>query len=113
VQQLGLHATPYVDEIFLTSRLGGQGKKNYLRRELHRVRNPKRILVVGDRPNSEILAARELGLWTVRRQGGEFATHEPQQRLERAHHTIKRLSQLFSLPFRFAGNQPTASGSPR
>ena len=101
VSMLGLDRMPYVRAIFFTGLLQGRGKMRYLRRVLRPEPNPRRVLVVGDRPDSEIRAARSLGLWTVRRLGGEFANYKPRHRLEQAHFSIRRLSALFRLPFRF------------
>lgn len=103
VRVLGLSRLPYLHAIFLTGLLRGRGKTRYLRRVLRYERDPHRVLVVGDRPDSEIRAARELGLWAVRRRGGEFARYRPRHRFERAHFTVQRLSQLFQLPFEFRG----------
>jgi FMN phosphatase YigB (HAD superfamily) len=102
---LGLTCSPYVTSIFFTGLLRGRGKTKYLRRVLRREPNPRRVLVVGDRPDSEIRAARELGMWTVRRRGGEFARRQPRDPLERSHFTIRHLSQLFHLRFDFRGRR--------
>jgi len=67
--------------------------------------NPRRVLVVGDRPDSEIRAARQLGMWTVRRLGGEFARYRPRHRLEKPHFSIRKLSSLFRLSLEFRGPQ--------
>ena len=99
IRKLGLHRFRYVRGVFCTGLMGGRGKKQYLQRLLRKVGNPKRILVVGDRVDSEIRAARELGLWAVRRKGGEFGAVQPRHRMERAHHSIRRPSEIFSLPF--------------
>jgi FMN phosphatase YigB (HAD superfamily) len=101
VRVLGLDRSPYVNGIHFTGLLRGRGKDKFLRRRLRAEGNPKRILVVGDRPDSEIRAARALGLWTVRRLGGEFAHVRPRRRAERPHFTVRRLSQIFRLGFRF------------
>ena len=101
VRVLGLGRLPAIRGIFFTGLLQGRGKTRYLKRVLRAEPNPRRVLVVGDRADSEIRAARELGLWAVRRQGGEFARFRPRHRHERAHFTVRRLSQLFRLPFQF------------
>lgn len=101
VRVLGLDRLPYIRGIFFTGLLRGRGKTKHLRRVLRREPNPRRILVVGDRPDSEIRAARALGMWTVRRRGGEFADYEPRHRSERPHFTIRRLAQIFRLGFTF------------
>jgi FMN phosphatase YigB (HAD superfamily) len=100
---LGLDRSPYVERIFYTGLTRGRGKKGKLRRVLRSEpeRDPRRIVVVGDRPDSEIRVARELGMWAVRRLGGEFAGFKARSRAERPHFTIRRLRQLFRLPFRF------------
>ncbi|MGH9862816.1 MAG: HAD family hydrolase, partial [Candidatus Acidiferrales bacterium] len=98
---LGLDRLPYLHAIFYTGLLRGRGKLGYLRRVLRREPNPRRVLVVGDRVDSEIRAARQLRMWTVRRLGGEFVRMRPKQRGERAHFTIRRLSELFRLGFAF------------
>lgn len=112
---LGLNRLPYVEQIFYTGLQRGRGKIRYLRRVLRAEPEPRRVLVVGDRPDSEIRAARELGMCTVRRHGGEFAGYKPKHRLEQAHFTIRRLSQLFGLPITFSqpGGGGEAALSPR
>lgn len=105
MRALGLDRLSYLHAIFYTGLLRGRGKLTYLRRVLRREPNPRRVLVVGDRLDSEIRAARQLRMWTVRRLGGEFARSRPKQRGERAHFTIRRLSALFRLGFVF-GRRP-------
>jgi len=101
---LGLDRSPYVSRIFFTGMFQGRGKRKFLRRILRVEPDPHRILVVGDRPDSEIREARALGMWTVRRRGGEFARRQPAHRLERAHFTLRSLSSLFRLGFDFRGD---------
>jgi FMN phosphatase YigB (HAD superfamily) len=103
VRVLGLDPSPYVSDVYLTGMLGGRGKARFLRRVLKQEPNPRQILVVGDRPDSEIREARALGMWTVRRRGGEFARSQARNRLEQAHFTIRRLSSLFRLGFNLQG----------
>ena len=103
VRALGLHRLPYLHAVFYTGLLAGRGKLHFLRRVLHHQPEPRRILVVGDRPDSEIQAARQLGMWTVRRRGGEFARYHPRHRLEKPHFAIRKLTSLFRLPFEFRG----------
>ena len=102
---LGLDRLRYLHAIFYTGLLRGRGKLAYLRRVLRREPNPRRVLVVGDRVDSEIRAARQLRMWAVRRLGGEFARSQPKHGGERAHFTIRRLSELFRLGFVF-GRRP-------
>ncbi len=100
VRALGLGRLPFL-KVFYTGLRRGRGKDRYLRRALRAEPNPRRALVVGDRPDSEIRGARSLGMWTIRRRGGEFAAYKPRHRLERPHFTVRRVSALFHLPFRF------------
>jgi len=106
VRVLGLNRLPYLSGIFYTGLLQGRGKTAHLRRVLRVEPNRKQVLVVGDRPDSEIRAARELGLWTACRRGGEFARYQPRHRLEHAHFTIRRLSHLFQLGLVFGAPPP-------
>ncbi len=99
---LGLDHSPYVHAILYTGLTRGRGKKQRLRRVLRYEPNPRRVLVVGDRADSEIRAARELKMRAVRRLGGEFAGRQPSKPSERAHFTIRRVSHVFDLPFEFA-----------
>ena len=103
IRALGLHRLPYLHAVFYTGLLRGRGKLQYLRRVLRYEPDPRRVLVVGDRPDSEIRAARQLGMWSVRHLGGEFARYQPRHRLEKPHFTLRRLSSLFRLPFEFRG----------
>ncbi len=105
IRLLRLERTPSIRGIFYTGLTGGRGKKKYLRKVLQVEPAPEQVLVVGDRPDSEIRAANELGMWTVRRRGGEFATYKPRNRRERADFTIRRLSELFRLGFNFRRRQ--------
>ena len=63
--------------------------------------DPARVLVVGDRPASEIRAGKELGMRTVRIRHGEFASLEPEGSAQRADHEIKKIAHLRGLPFHF------------
>ena len=98
---LGLDRSRYIHSVLYTGLTRGRGKKQRLRRALRFEPNPRRVLVVGDRPDSEIRAARELKMWAVRRVGGEFARFQPSRDTERAHFDIRHPSQIFSLPFQF------------
>lgn len=67
----------------------------------HEERDPARILVVGDRPSSEIKAGKALGFHTVRLHGGEFAALKPAGPEEEADRTIRSIGDVLKLPFRF------------
>ena len=103
IRSLGLPRLPYLHAVFYTGLLRGRGKLQCLRRVLRHQPDPRRVLVVGDRPDSEIRAARQLGMWAVRRLGGEFGRTQPRHRLEKPHFTIRKLTSLFRLPFEFRG----------
>lgn len=103
VRVLGLDRSPYVSAIYFTGQFKGRGKARFLKRVLRYESDPRRVLVVGDRPDSEIHQARLLGMRTVRRLGGEFARHQHTNRTERADFTIRRLSSLFRLGLDFRG----------
>lgn len=105
IRALRLNRLPYLHAVFYTGLLRGRGKLQYLRRVLRYEPDPGRVVVVGDRPDSEIRAARQLGMWTVRRRGGEFARYQPRGKLERPHFTIRNLSSLFRLRFEFRGER--------
>jgi len=69
----------------------------------HEEKDPHKILVVGDRPSSEIKAGRALGFHTARLQHGEFATLQPVGAEEEADNQIKSIGEVLRLPYRFGG----------
>jgi len=115
VRALGLDRSPYITRIFYAPIPSGQpGKQKELRRILRwppragsgrRAKpDPGRILVVGDRPNREIQAANALGMISVRRLGGEFASYRPKSLREKARFTIRRLAEIFTLGLEFGSS---------
>src|SRR5688572_25304423 len=77
VRSLELEKEPALDAIEYADTSKVVTKEAVFRRLLReRERDPRRILVVGDRPSSEIRAGNDLGMHTVRLRHGEF------QRLE-------------------------------
>jgi len=56
---------------------------------------PAQVLVVGDRPQSEIRAGNELGTATARMIHGKFSVAEPRTNLEEAHY---RITHIFQVP---------------
>jgi len=105
VRALGLDREPAVDAIEYADLSNIVTKEAVFRRILREYeRDPKKILVVGDRPSSEIRAGNQLGMHTVRLRHGEFRRLEPQGREERADHEIRDLRELRKLPFRFGGS---------
>ena len=106
-RRLRLDRSPYIQRIFYTGLMRGRGKKDCLRQIIRMPGAKKEILVVGDRPDSEIRAANALGLLTVRRRGGEFAQRPAGSKIARADFSIRRLSELFGLPLEFVGSRRT------
>ena len=102
VAALGLDGESSVENIFYADRGQVLTKEEVFRSVLQSVESdPARVLVVGDRPASEIRAGKGLGMHTVRLRHGEFAVQEPQSEAERADFEIKKLTALRKLPFQF------------
>lgn len=102
VRSLGLDKEPAVDAVEYADISNVVTKEIVFRRILQEHEpDPKRILVVGDRPSSEIRAGNELGMHTVRLRHGEFRQLEPRGRIERADFEIGEIRALMKLPFRF------------
>ena len=57
----------------------------------HAEPDPAKVLVVGDRPASEIRAGKALGMHTVRLRHGEFVSQEPAGPEERPDHEIRKI----------------------
>jgi FMN phosphatase YigB (HAD superfamily) len=106
VAALGLDREPAVENVFYADRAPVLSKEDVFRTILRVVESdPARVLVVGDRPASEIRAGKGLGMHTVRIRHGEFSRQEPDSDAERADFEIKKIAALRKLPFHF--------GSPR
>jgi FMN phosphatase YigB (HAD superfamily) len=102
VAALGLDKEPAVENIFYADRAHVLTKQEVFRSILRAVESdPARVLVVGDRPASELRAGKELGMHTVRIRHGEFASQEPEGEMERPDFEIKKITALRKLPFRF------------
>jgi FMN phosphatase YigB (HAD superfamily) len=102
VAALGLDRQASVENIFYADRARALTKEAVFRSILRNVESdPARVLVVGDRPASEIRAGKGLGMHTVRLRHGEFAVQEPASEMERADFEIKKLTALRKLPFHF------------
>ncbi len=106
IAALGLDREPAVENIFYADRSQDLTKEDVFRSILRGVESdPARVLVVGDRPASEIRAGKGLGMRTVRLRHGEFSVQEPEGEAERADFEIHKIAALRKLPFQF--------GSPR
>lgn len=108
IAALGLGDNPAIERVLYADAAGRITKEDAFRRILKITRlDPATILVVGDRPNSEILAGNRLGMRTARVRGGEFARLAPAGREERAQYSLRRATDLFRLPLDFAGQEST------
>lgn len=101
-KSLGLERNPLIERIFYADRGKLLTKEAAFRQIQSETRiDASEILVVGDRPMSEIRAGNELGMHTVRIHRGEFAIQEPQGLEEHADHVVKNISEVRKLPFRW------------
>jgi len=102
VAALGLDRESSVENIFYADRAQALTKEEVFRSILRSVESdPARVLVVGDRPASEIRAGKSLGMPTVRLRHGEFSRQEPESDAERADFEIRKIAALRKLPFHF------------
>ena len=103
VAALGLDREPSIDRVFYAD-TGHVITKEGVFRSIQRnaERDPRRVLVVGDRPSNEIRAGKTLGMHTVRLRGGEFASLNAQSPEEQADFEISKIDAVLKLPFRFA-----------
>src|SRR3954466_1330275 len=103
VSALGLDREPAIEKIYYADRAKRVTKESAFRQIQNETRiPPNEILVVGDRPMSEIRAAKTLGMHTVRLRRGEFASQNPADELERADFEITNISEVRKLPYRFS-----------
>ena len=103
VAALGLDREPAIEKIYYADRAKQVTKESAFRQiQAETGIPPDQILVVGDRPMSEIRAAKTLGMHTVRIRRGEFASQTPKDATERADHEIKNISQVGNLPFTYS-----------
>ncbi len=102
VTALGLDREPSIDHVFYADTGDVMTKEAFFRSILRNAeRDPKRVLVVGDRPSSEIRAGKALGMHTARLRGGEFARLHPQGPEEQADFEISKIDAVLKLPFEF------------
>jgi FMN phosphatase YigB (HAD superfamily) len=104
---LGLDREPAVEEIFYADRGRLLTKEGAFRKILAKAGvRADEILVVGDRPSSEILAGKSLGMHTVRLKRGEFAAQEPAGPEETPDYVVKNIADVKRLPFAFGTLTP-------
>jgi putative hydrolase of the HAD superfamily len=102
VAALGLDREPSIDHLFYADTSNIMTKEAFFRSILrHAERDPQRVLVVGDRPSSEIRAGNALGMHTARLRGGEFARLGAQGPEEQADFEISKIDAVLKLPFKF------------
>jgi putative hydrolase of the HAD superfamily len=103
VAALGLDREPAIEKIYYADRAKRVTKESAFRQIQSETGIPAdQILVIGDRPMSEIRAAKALGMHTVRIRRGEFASQIPTDSGERADHEIKSIAHVRKLPFTFS-----------
>src|SRR3954452_9520629 len=103
VKALGLDRELAVEKIYYADRAKRMTKESAFRQiQAETAIPPHEILVVGDRPMSEIRAAKTLGMHTVRLRRGEFASQKPTDELERADFEITNISEVRKLGYRFS-----------
>ncbi|HWZ43486.1 MAG TPA: HAD family hydrolase [Candidatus Saccharimonadales bacterium] len=102
VRSLGLEGEPAVEAIFYADRTNTLTKEIAFRRILKKTGLPPwKILVIGDRPMSEIRSGKKLGMRTVRLKRGEFAAQEPAGPQEQPDYVIRNISEVRGMPYEF------------
>ena len=114
VRALGLEDHPMIERILYADRDKLLTKEAAFRRIQHEAGVPaEQVLIVGDRPMSEIRVGNELGMHTVRIRRGEFAVQEPQAPEEEADYVVRNISEVKKLPFRWGFSEtPSAARGP-
>jgi FMN phosphatase YigB (HAD superfamily) len=103
VAALGLDREPAIEKIYYADRAKRVTKESAFRQIQRETGiSADQILVVGDRPMSEIRAAKALGMHTVRIRRGEFASQSPVDEAELADREIDQISQVKKLPIKFS-----------
>jgi len=102
IKALGLDAEPSLEAIWYADRSNLLTKEAAFRKIQEQTGVPAgQMLVVGDRPMSEIRAGRELGMHTVRVHRGEFASQMPSTSAEAPDFVVRNIADVRKLPFRF------------
>jgi FMN phosphatase YigB (HAD superfamily) len=100
IKALGLDRHPFIDRILYADRDKLLTKEAaFLKIQRQTGLPAEQILVVGDRPMSEIRAGKELGMHTVRIHRGEFAAQKPQSKDEEPDYVVGNISEVRRLPF--------------
>ncbi|HYL92062.1 MAG TPA: HAD family hydrolase [Alphaproteobacteria bacterium] len=102
VKSLGLDREPAIEKIFYADRDKTVTKESAFKEIQQRVGIPvEQMLVVGDRPLSEIRAGNDLGMHTVRVHRGEFAAQRPSGSQERPDFVVHNIAEVRRLPFQW------------
>jgi FMN phosphatase YigB (HAD superfamily) len=102
VAALGLDREPSIDRVFYADTAHLVTKEVIFRAILRNAESDAgRVLVVGDRPSSEIRTGKALGMHTVRVRGGEFARLKARGSEEQAEFEISKIDAVLKLPFEF------------
>lgn len=100
VRSLGLEGHPLIEDVLYADRGKLLTKEAAFRQIQRKVGLPaEKMLVVGDRPMSEIRAGSLVGMHTVRLRRGEFAAQEPEGAEEEPDYEVKNISEVKKLPF--------------
>ncbi len=106
VRALGLDDEPAIEGIYYADRAKAMTKDIALRQIQEKTGlAPGHILVVGDRPLSEIRAGKSLRMHTVRLKRGEFASQQPAGPEETADYEVRSISEVRGLPYLFGGKK--------
>jgi len=112
VRALGLANHPHIASFVYADRDKLLTKEAAFRQIQKQVGLPaEQMLVVGDRPMSEIRAGNDLGMHTVRIHRGEFVAQEPQGPEEEPDFVVKSISEVRGLAFRWGVSPKPRSAS--
>jgi FMN phosphatase YigB (HAD superfamily) len=100
IKALGLENHPLIERISYADRDKLLTKEAAFR-QIQRDSNlpGEQMLIVGDRPMSEIRAGNELGMHTVRIRRGEFAVQEPESPEEEPDYVVSNILEVRKLAF--------------
>jgi FMN phosphatase YigB (HAD superfamily) len=106
IKALGLEDHPLIERILYADRDKLLTKEAAFRQIQRDLRLPEeQMLIVGDRPMSEIRAGNELGMHTVRIRRGEFAVQEPQSPEEEPDYVVDDISMVRKVGFVWGKNE--------
>jgi len=102
IRALGLENNPLVERVLYADRDKLLTKEAAFRQIQHELELPaEQMLIVGDRPMSEIRAGNELGMHTVRIRRGEFIAQEPESKDEEPDFVVDDIAKVRRLPFQW------------